>query len=152
MPTHSPRGTYLHIADLLRTEIERNPDLVQLPSEAALTKRYTVARSTVRGALLTLAAEGIIYSRPGVGWGVTGRTSPVSTLSQITAIAQALRPGDPFPSEWDLVETTGSSRGVVRRALAQLETEGVLEVRHGKGRRVAAIPAQQQTTEQDSHG
>src|SRR5882757_1445022 len=41
--------------------------------------------------------------------------------------------GDPFPSDADLVRTTGLSRDTVRKALAELSRDGWIERRHGLG-------------------
>src|SRR5882757_1564879 len=41
--------------------------------------------------------------------------------------------GDPFPSDADLVRTTGLSRDTVRKALSELSREGWIERRHGLG-------------------
>ncbi|MFB7618407.1 GntR family transcriptional regulator [Kitasatospora sp. NPDC056181] len=143
MPERSPRGTYLRIADALRAEISGNSTMASLPSEAELMAAHGVARTTVDRALKVLKAEGLIESRPGVGWAVAGLESKPTVLEQLTTLAKALNVGDAFPSEKDLTEQTGASRGTVRRALAQLEGAGVLEVRHGKGRHVRALPAAQ---------
>jgi DNA-binding LacI/PurR family transcriptional regulator len=43
------------------------------------------------------------------------------------------RPGNKMPSESELVERFGASRPTVRRALAQLESEGLIERRMGSG-------------------
>ncbi len=47
---------------------------------------------------------------------------------------------DAYPSESKLCERFGASRTAVRRALAQMEGNGVLETVHGKGRTVRALP------------
>lgn len=44
----------------------------KLPSESALCETYHVARMTTRHALEHLREEGMIESRPGVGWFVSG--------------------------------------------------------------------------------
>ncbi|MFD5432022.1 GntR family transcriptional regulator [Kitasatospora sp. NPDC127067] len=62
-------------------------------------------------------------------------------LDQLTALIRQLEIGADFPSEKELTETTGAARGTVRRALAQLEGAGVLEVCPGRGRRVRTLPA-----------
>jgi DNA-binding LacI/PurR family transcriptional regulator len=41
--------------------------------------------------------------------------------------------GDPFPSDADLVRTTGLSRDTVRKALGELSRDGWIERRHGLG-------------------
>jgi GntR family transcriptional repressor for pyruvate dehydrogenase complex len=45
----------------------------------------------------------------------------------------SLRPGDRLPSERDLSEQLGVSRGTVREAVQFLQALGLLEVRHGSG-------------------
>jgi GntR family transcriptional regulator len=47
-------------------------DVGALDSESQLCHRYAVSRPTVRRALETLRDEGLVESRPGAGWFVTG--------------------------------------------------------------------------------
>ncbi|MFJ1753870.1 GntR family transcriptional regulator [Kitasatospora sp. NPDC088134] len=141
MPERSPRGTYLRIADALRTKIKEGPELTALPSEAALMQEHSAARSTVRRALDVLAAEKLIRSQPGIGWAVVGAGSKPPVAEQLASMVRELGVGAAFPPEKELVEVTGASRGTVRSALAQLEGAGVLEVRHGKGRRIRSLPS-----------
>ncbi|WP_236718564.1 winged helix-turn-helix domain-containing protein [Actinoplanes sp. TFC3] len=51
-----------------------------------------------------------------------------------------LPPGQRMPSEKDLHDEFGLARETVRRALAVLRAEGLVEVRHGHGTFVAEIP------------
>ncbi|MEU1418763.1 helix-turn-helix domain-containing protein [Kitasatospora sp. NPDC005751] len=51
------------------------------------------------------------------------------------------RPTHRDRSDTRLAQRTGAARETVRRALAQLEGAGVLDVRHGKGGRVRTLPA-----------
>lgn len=52
--------------------------------------------------------------------------------------------GDSLPSERDLVEQTGLTRGAVRGALKTLAVEGLIETRHGRfGGSVVTLPGQQ---------
>lgn len=141
MPERSPRGTYLRIADAIETEISGDSTVVSLPSEARLMEKYGVGRTTVRRALDSLAVKGLVESRPGAGWVVVGAEPKPPVLDQLTALVRQLEIGADFPSEKELTETTGAARGTVRRALAQLEGAGLLEVRPGKGRRVCALPS-----------
>lgn len=53
------------------------------------------------------------------------------------------KPGDRLPSEPEWIQTYGVSRITVRQALTELETEGVIVRRHGKGTYVAERPIEQ---------
>jgi len=46
---------------------------------------------------------------------------------------QELRPGERLPSEGDLAETFGVSRGTIREALHMLEHDGVVNIKKGPG-------------------
>lgn len=46
---------------------------------------------------------------------------------------KTLKPGDTLPSERDLAAVLDVSRNVIRRAIATLETDGILSTRHGHG-------------------
>lgn len=50
-----------------------------------------------------------------------------------------LRPGDRLPSEGELCDQLGVSRGSVREAIRMLAALGVLETRHGSGSYVSAL-------------
>ncbi|WP_344961571.1 GntR family transcriptional regulator [Streptomyces thioluteus] len=50
-------------------------------------------------------------------------------------------PGAPLPSETQLIERYKVSRPTVRNAIAALRSEGLIDVVHGKGSFVRAIPA-----------
>jgi GntR family transcriptional regulator len=50
-----------------------------------------------------------------------------------------LQPGERIPSEEDLISTYGLSRGTVRKAVAQLEAEKLIETEHGIGSFVRAL-------------
>lgn len=52
-------------------------------------------------------------------------------------VADHLSPGDPIPSERDLMRRFGVSRTTVRTAISGLVTDGVLQRHHGKGTFVA---------------
>ena len=53
----------------------------------------------------------------------------------------ALRPGDRLPSEGELCERLGVSRGSLREAIRMLAALGVLETRHGSGSYVSDLRA-----------
>lgn len=51
--------------------------------------------------------------------------------------ARHLHPGDPMPTEFELVEALGVGRNTVREALKVLQATGIVDVRHGYGMFVA---------------
>ena len=55
----------------------------------------------------------------------------------LSKIENEMSPGDVLPSERELCETYGLSRTTVRLALAELETQGYVVRKHGKGTFVA---------------
>lgn len=142
MAEASPRGTYLVIAASIRTEIEDGVITEALPSEAALMRSRNVSRNTVRRALKVLEDEGVVQSSPGIGWRVAGGAQHRPLIDRMTDViaVDSLGVGDAFPSESKLCERFGASRTAVRRALAQMEGNGLLDTVHGKGRTVCALP------------
>ncbi|MEW1545888.1 GntR family transcriptional regulator [Streptomyces tsukubensis] len=56
-------------------------------------------------------------------------------------------PGSPLPSEAQLIERYEVSRPTVRNAISALRTEGLIEVRHGKGSFVKGTPTPHLTIE-----
>lgn len=54
-------------------------------------------------------------------------------------LQEGLKPGDKLPSETQLAQALGVSRTAVREALRGLEATGMIETRHGVGRRVKAF-------------
>lgn len=142
MPEASPRGTYLVIAEALRTEIERMEGIGTLPSEADLMRSHGVGRNTVRRALKVLEADGLVESAPGIGWNVAqggDRRSLAERMNDVIA-EDSLSVGDLYPSEAKLCERFNVSRTAVRRVLAHMEGNGLLATVHGKGRTVRALP------------
>lgn len=55
-------------------------------------------------------------------------------------VERELGPGDPLPSEAQLIRKFGVARSVIREALVRLRALGVIEVRHGHGTFVADLP------------
>ncbi|SEO36524.1 GntR family transcriptional regulator [Actinacidiphila rubida] len=102
----SDQPPYLHIADVLRGEIEDGvfPIGERLPSQAELEKRFDVSRPTVQRALTALRKDGYIDNQRGrsaevlhwrrtagtqpSGWGTPGPTFAVLD-SEITAAFEA---------------------------------------------------------------
>ncbi|MCX4906959.1 GntR family transcriptional regulator [Streptomyces sp. NBC_00878] len=142
MPEASPRGTYLIIAETLRSEIQVESGRDTLPSEADLMDSHSVSRNTIRRALKVLEADGIVESAPGIGWRVVRGGDRRSLAERMTdvIIEDSLSAGDTYPSEAKLCERFDASRTAVRRVLAQMEGNGLLATVHGKGRTVRALP------------
>jgi GntR family transcriptional regulator len=71
------------------------------------------------------------------------RDSPIPLYHQLSEMLlgqikdKSLLPGDPFPTEEQLVQTSGVSRITVRKALSELEKKGYIERKHGRGTFVA---------------
>ncbi|NRQ40409.1 GntR family transcriptional regulator [Nonomuraea sp. NN258] len=139
---------YEKIADDIRKRIEDGslPHGQQLPGEAAMAEDYGVSSGTIRHAFQLLAAEQVITAIHGRGWFVGG---PEHTQTRADQVAEALRKeieagqfaaGSVLPGETVLAEERGVGRVTVRRALAVLEAEGIIEKRAGKGRIVKALP------------
>lgn len=55
-------------------------------------------------------------------------------------LARELHPGDPLPTETELMELLGSSRNALREAMKALQALGYVEVRHGYGTYAGALP------------
>lgn len=156
----SPRatawGAYKTIAAALRQRIIAGDYAAGslLPSEAALTAEYRVSRNTLRRALTELEEERLIAVLPGRGRVVApagGADRPQSgaaeaSYRQIAADLREkiergdLRPGDVLPSEADLTETYGVSRGTARQAFLELQASGLIDAVQGKGRFVKGSP------------
>lgn len=56
-----------------------------------------------------------------------------------TILSNGLKPGDPLPSERELEERYEVSRTVIREAIKGLAAKGVIDVRMGRGPRVASV-------------
>ncbi|MFI7871132.1 winged helix-turn-helix domain-containing protein [Streptomyces salinarius] len=142
MPQASPRGTYMVVAEALRTEIQEREGSGVLPSEAELMRSHGVGRNTIRRALKVLEADGVVESVPGIGWRPAGGGDRRSLAERMTDLIseESLSVGDTYPSEAKLCERFGASRTAVRRVLAQMEGNGLLTTVHGKGRTVRALP------------
>ena len=150
-PGQSAWRSYVRIAAVLRQRIANGqyPPGALLPSETALAQEFQVVRNTVRRALAELAAEDLIGTVAGRGRVVRAADDTATgTLlhyrqiaSDITAAISSghLVPGELLPSEATLVGRYGVSRGTVRRALAELESAGLVESRQGHGRRVRPV-------------
>lgn len=71
------------------------------------------------------------------GWIPKYRQLLIILRSQI--LKGELAPGERIPSEEELINTYGLSRGTVRKAISQLEREKLIETEHGVGSFVRAL-------------
>ncbi|WP_158842906.1 GntR family transcriptional regulator [Saccharothrix deserti] len=147
------RGTYLTIADQMVNKIEGGdwPPGAPVPSEAALTDQFKVARGTVRSALRVVEERGLIEVKPGRGRFVAARngaqlpatTTPTAAYELVAQAVlklieeQSLPANTPLPSETRLMTEHGVSRTTVRRAYRLLQDRGIVSVRQGAGAYVA---------------
>jgi GntR family transcriptional regulator len=88
--------------------------------------------------------EGRAVGRAGPGRG-RGTAQYRPTMRRVLAeirevlVRGELAPGDRLPSETELAARFGVARTSVREALKVLESEGIVNVRHGRGRFVSAL-------------
>ncbi|MGP3924657.1 GntR family transcriptional regulator [Streptomyces sp. 8N616] len=73
----------------------------------------------------------------------------VATAIRDAITAGEFPPGSPLPSETQLIDRYKVSRPTVRNAIAALRSEGLIEVRHGKGSFVRATTAPAVTIERN---
>lgn len=137
---------YSQLADRLRGRIENGafPAGTYLPSEAALSKEFGVARNTVRRALAVLVAERLVATIRSKGYLVLRQDlRDLDREYLYQSIAEELRaqiksgelpPAGKVPSERDLGQHYAASRTTVRQALGVLEDDGLIVAVHGKGR------------------
>lgn len=143
----SPRGTFLKIADALRSDIEADPDSTELPTLAAVMDRFGVSRGLAIRAFGVLRSEGLAEPVPGGRWRVlrgdqsAGQRSLTERISEVMLTDDSVAVGKPFLSASQLAERLGVARPTVAKALAELEAAGLLsESRQGKVRTVLALP------------
>lgn len=141
-PKCSPSpAKYEQIAAAVRADVEGGTVQVGqlIGTEDALAERFGVSPGTVRRALRELADEGIVASISGRGWFKWSEKDPPTRTSEIaTGIRSAITSGEwaegaRLPGELALAARYGVGRVTVRRALAFLESEGVV-ARRGGGR------------------
>jgi DNA-binding GntR family transcriptional regulator len=144
----SSDAIYLKIAAALRDRI-REGDLKpgdKLPSEAAVSAEFGVARGTAREALKKLEADGLVDTLPAVGRIVRSEGQADKTpryrriAAELIAAIEAgeYPPGSHLPGEAQLADRFQASRNTIRSALGELDGRGLVEVVHGKGRVVLA--------------
>ncbi|MEU9414887.1 GntR family transcriptional regulator [Streptomyces sp. NPDC048272] len=150
VPEHaSPRGTFLKIADAVKTAIRTEPDSRELPRVADLMAEHRVSRGVVLRAFKVLEAEGLAEPAPGGRWrvvrageGMDRRPLHERLVGLITA--KGLTVGAEFPSASKLASDFGVARPTVAKALDKLEAAGLLSAgQQGKPRTVKALPGQE---------
>ncbi|MFF4725176.1 GntR family transcriptional regulator [Streptomyces mirabilis] len=146
----SPRGTFMKIADAVKSQIEADPHMAELPSAADLMRDYKISRGVALRAFAVLRQEGVAEPAPGGRWRVVRAGAGVDRrpLDQRIAdiiTAEGLEAGEAFPSASTLAERFGVSRPTVAKALEKLETAGVLAGGgQGKVRTVRAVPTREE--------
>ncbi|MEV8429861.1 GntR family transcriptional regulator [Streptomyces chartreusis] len=142
----SPRGTFLKIADAVKTRIEADPYMSELPSAADLMRDYKISRGVALRAFGALQEDGVAEPAPGGRWRVVraGESIDRRPLEERIAdlvVDEGLEVGAAFPSASVLAERFGVSRPTVTKALDKLEAAGVLASGgQGKVRTVRAVP------------
>ncbi|MFF0832659.1 GntR family transcriptional regulator [Streptomyces sp. NPDC003344] len=145
----NPRGTFLKIADTLKTWIETDPDVMELPSLAQVMSDYKVSRGVAIRAFSFLRQEGVAEPVPGGRWRVVRAGAQVDRRPLPERIADVIKAdglevGEAFPSASALAERFGVSRPTVTKALEKLEAAGVLAGGgQGKVRTVRAVPVRE---------
>lgn len=140
----SSDAVYLKIAAVLSDRI-REGGLKpgdRLPSEAAVSAEFGVARGTAREALKKLEADGLVDTLPAVGRIVRTAEQADKTpryrriAAELIAAIEAgdYPPGSQLPGEAQLAGQFQASRNTIRSALGELDGRGFVEVVHGKGR------------------
>lgn len=146
----NPRGTYLKIANVLKTRIETDPDMTELPALSEVMSNHEVSRGVALRAFAVLRHEGVAEPVPGGRWRVVraGMNVDRRPLEQRIAdiiATDRLEVGQPFPSASTLAERFGVSRPTVTKALERLEAAGVLAGGgQGRVRTVRAVPTREE--------
>ncbi|MFE9937109.1 GntR family transcriptional regulator [Streptomyces hirsutus] len=146
----NPRGTFLKVADTLRTRIEADLNMAELPSLAEVMSDYKVSRGVALRAFAVLKQEGVAEPMPGGRWrivraGARADRRPLEQRFADIITTDGLEVGQRFPSASALAERFGVSRPTVTKALEKLETAGVLAGGgQGKVRTVRAVPTREE--------
>lgn len=146
----SPRGTFQQIADALKTQIDKDQGMAELPPVSEVMDRYAVSRGVVLRSYQVLRRSGDAEPVPGGRWRVIRSGDPVDRRpleERIAAVIKddGLEVGAPFPSASALASRFGVSRPTVTKALDKLEAVGVLASGgQGKVRTVRAVPSREE--------
>ncbi|MEV0174930.1 GntR family transcriptional regulator [Streptomyces sp. NPDC050803] len=142
----SPRGTFLQIAQVVKGQIEANPQMAHLPPVADLMRDHDVSRGVVLRAFKALQEEGVAEPVRGGRWRVMREGEQVDRRPLDERIAEIIptegfKVGADFLSASDLMGRFGVSRPTVTKALDKLEAAGVLASEgQGKVRTVRTLP------------
>jgi DNA-binding GntR family transcriptional regulator len=146
----NPRGTFLKIADMLKTRIETDPHVTELPALSEVMSDHKVSRGVALRAFAVLRQEGVAEPVPGGRWRVVRDGANVDRRPLEQRIADiitddGLAVGQPFPSASVLAERFRTSRPTVTKALEKLEAAGVLAGGgQGKVRTVRTVPTREE--------
>ncbi|MEW1720837.1 GntR family transcriptional regulator [Streptomyces sp. NPDC093109] len=149
----SPRGTYLKVADAVRGQVEKDPEMTELPSVADLMRDHGISRGVALRAFRVLRDAGVAEPVPGGRWRVLRSSGgadrrPLADRIAEVFVTDELKVGEPFPSASALSERFGAARPTVAKVLNKLEAAGLLsESRQGKPRTVRAVPDQEERPE-----
>ncbi len=81
-----------------------------------------------------------MYQKPtGIVSGAIPKYRQLLVILRNQILKGEICPGERIPSEEELITAYGLSRGTVRKAIAQLETERLIEIEHGVGSFVRAL-------------
>ncbi|PTH83376.1 transcriptional regulator [Streptomyces sp. A244] len=146
----NPRGTFLKIADTLKTSIDADPEMTELPPLAEVMSGHKVSRGVALRAFAVLKQEGVAEPVPGGRWRIVRAGQQVDRRPLEQRIADIIRAdglevGQPFPSASALAERFGVSRPTIAKALERLETAGVLAGGgQGRVRTIRAMPTREE--------
>lgn len=119
----SPRGTFLKIADAVKTRVEADPAMTELPSAADFMSEYKITRGVALRAFAVLYKDGVAEPVPGGRWRVVrageraGRRPLEERIANVI-VDEDLAVGEAFPSASALAERFGVSRPTVTKAQA----------------------------------
>ncbi|MCG7209900.1 GntR family transcriptional regulator [Streptomyces arenae] len=146
----SPRGTFLQVAEVVKAQIEADPNIRELPSAADLMRDHNVSRGVVLRAFKALQRDGVAEPVAGGRWRVVRKGEHVDQRPLDERIAdlipaEGFEVGTAFLSASDLMGRFGVSRPTVTKALDKLEAAGVLaSAGQGKVRTVRAMPIREE--------
>ncbi|MFE3601824.1 GntR family transcriptional regulator [Streptomyces sp. NPDC059142] len=149
----SPRGTFLKIADVVKSQIEADAEMTELPTVADLMSDHGISRGVALRAFGVLKEAGIAEPVPGGRWRVIRASDHADRrplTERITEVfgTDGLKVGQPFPSASTLSSRFHVSRPTVAKVLDKLEAAGLLsEARQGKPRTVRALPDRKERSE-----